>query len=1243
MNRTAVVILSILLSFSALIGQVSVRSGKLLVKIKGGHDVNALGLHNPHRLYHTKTGNHPLDRWYLVDANTLGPEREALLNDPSIEAVTADQIDSTFGNVPNDFYYTSQWALPKILLPQAWDSTQGDTTNTLIGLVDTGVDTTHPDLVPNLWVNPTETRNNGIDDDGNGYVDDIHGWNFVEGNNRVWDNNGHGTGCFGEMAAVGNNSIGIAGVMWHGKVVVCRGLDSTGVGYFSNLANAIIYCVDRGCTVVSNSWGGGGSTRDPLWNDVQAYAASHNTLLVFAAGNNNSEAMDFAPGDIDGNMCIAASDSLDQRAVFSNFSEKVDVAAPGVNILLTAPVSPNNFICVTSGRCGPYDHLSGTSMATPMVAGLAALVHSKYPTRTAEELKQIIRVSADDLGTPGKDIYYGYGRINAYNALRIAQQGVLTPAFSNLRSGDTLAGTVTLVGSVRGSSTFVSWRMDYGSSGAWVTFANGTTTNISASINTGTMPQGMTNIRLVVVDNFGREYVIQRYLILVRNIELALTVPPAVTYRGAVPITGFVHILTSGTGVNKYYLEYGRTTNPSSFTPFDSGSVPVDGTLGTWHTDTLTNFFTYTLRLRTNTGTITTQFIRIDSQLVAGYPLKLSVIGNSGIDSWFPVSFQPIITDLNGTGADDIVSVAKGSIWVNQTLIRKDSLIRGVNVADLDRDGKKEIIFSFRDDYLDFRAHLHVMRSDGTTYPGWVDRDIIPGNMAIADVDSNGLPEIIYVDGNTHKLCALSVNAIMAPGFPTGTNVANGNTGQVSAGNGAILMGGTQLPYVSGYLRDTVTCWNYNGTQRWKIAVPNLPSGHVPWVSTPSLIDASGDSIPEAWTVANDDGGGQDAILYQLSLADGSILNQYTIPNFAGSVNVAEPTGAGRAVFIPHKDSIRVIDTSGVTDLKAPQPSKINGGNIWAPSSVDIVDRSQRTLIWYRTGGVIAGISLTGDSLFEKVLAITNSLDDPFWFQIYPVSVGKTKYGFISQAHATIGFANGVPSTNNFPFYYLYLWSLPDTATQSWGQYRHDAGLTANLSAPAPPPLPSPLKAALLSPANGTINSPTSVVLSWNDDTYALTYELDYGTDSTFAVTTAVPGLLSTSYPISALANSTTYYWRVRGVNSTAPGTWSDTWAFTTIAVPVNPPPTVTITYPADGQTVRKNTQVTILATTTDDVAVTQTQFFAAGKLLCSYPYGGALKCVWIVPKQGNRTYSIVVSASDGTQTKSATISVKAR
>ncbi|MCD6288930.1 MAG: S8 family serine peptidase [Anaerolineae bacterium] len=323
-----------------------------------------------------------------------------LRSDPRVDWVEPNyllHLDFT----PNDpLYATHQTSyLNPLQVEKAWDVTTGRQ-DVVVAVLDTGVNIHHPDLQAGIWTNPGEIPDNGVDDDGNGFVDDVHGWDFADDDNDPSDDHGHGTHVSGIIAARINNALGIAG-MAGGVTIMPVDVFHGGIGTYADLIQAIVYATDNGANVVNMSLGALSYSRGE--EAAVEYAWERNVLLVAAAGNNGSDALHY-PAAHAHVIGVAATDGADQRVGFSNYGPFVSVSAPGLSVISTY-------------RDGGYRYMSGTSMATPHVSGLAALILSRNPTLSNAQVRSIIESTADDLGTPGWDPYFGYGRINAARAL----------------------------------------------------------------------------------------------------------------------------------------------------------------------------------------------------------------------------------------------------------------------------------------------------------------------------------------------------------------------------------------------------------------------------------------------------------------------------------------------------------------------------------------------------------------------------------------------------------------------------------------------------------------------------------------------------------------------------------------------------------------------------------------------------------------------------------------------------------
>jgi thermitase len=349
-------------------------------------------------------------------AEPLGRLMARLKQDSSVESVALDYVvQAVF--VPNDPYYSTpyptsyygniaQWAPQFIGADQAWDSTLGDP-SIIIAIVDTGIDANHPDLAGKI----------------------VLAKNFVKGE-RVSDSFGHGTHVAGIAAAQINNGTGIDGICGRCSLMSVKVLGADGSGSISNVASGITYATDYGARVINLSLGS--SSRSTIMRDALDYALNNNVLPVVAMGNSNTDNV----GDLSywySALSVGAVDQQGAKASFSNFGLQTDVTAPGVAVLSTMPTYPVT-LTTQYGYKMNYDALSGTSMATPVVAGLAGLILSKNPALTATQVKGMIESSAGDAAS--FNLTSGFGPVHAPAAIALALQGDNTaPILSSLLPG----------------------------------------------------------------------------------------------------------------------------------------------------------------------------------------------------------------------------------------------------------------------------------------------------------------------------------------------------------------------------------------------------------------------------------------------------------------------------------------------------------------------------------------------------------------------------------------------------------------------------------------------------------------------------------------------------------------------------------------------------------------------------------------------------------------------------------------
>ena len=355
-----------------------------------------------------------------------------LENDEQLAYVTSNDKRAA-SQIPDDEKAEELWGLQAIQAPQAWERTTGSRQGPVIAVLDTGIDANHPDLAPNLWVNKGEIPGNGLDDDGNGVIDDIHGYNATDGSGTPIDDIGHGTHCAGTIGAVGNNGQGVVGVNWQAQLMPVK-MMVNGEGTVADTVRAVLYATENGADITSNSYGGPYSQPE-----YDAFSASP-LLHICAAGNegNDNDVSRFYPDNrpvgypatfaLPNVISVAAANSRERLARFSNYGDQtVDLAAPGVKILSTVPG-------------GGYETKSGTSMATPHVAGVAGLIATLYPEATPDQIKTRILANVDQLPSLKGKVLTG-GRLNAARAL---EDDTVAPASPTQTKGSATWNSVVL-------------------------------------------------------------------------------------------------------------------------------------------------------------------------------------------------------------------------------------------------------------------------------------------------------------------------------------------------------------------------------------------------------------------------------------------------------------------------------------------------------------------------------------------------------------------------------------------------------------------------------------------------------------------------------------------------------------------------------------------------------------------------------------------------------------------------------
>ena len=492
--------------------------------------------------------------------------------DNSIEYI---QLANTYqiDYVPNDSLINEQWALQKIQAYDAWDITQGNDT-ILIGVIDTGIDYLHPDLTNKLFINNGETgtdnlardkSTNGIDDDGNGFIDDYRGWDFTDrvgfpfdtttGDYLNWDNDpmdennfSHGTAVAGIIGAQANNTHGIAGVAPNVKILNIRAFDPGGFGDEDDAAAGILYAIQMGVKVINMSFGD--DSFSYVLRDVIRYAYSRNVVLVGSAGNTNSDLPHYPSGYAEV-ISVGNSTEEDYVAGTSNYGSTLDLVAPGTLIATTV-------------RNGSYStSFSGTSAAAPFVSATAGLILS-LKNFNNEEIRQIIKTTADDIDRTGWDIRSGSGRLNLFKALSVLAPAIVrfdSPTMDYATTANSLEISATVL-----SPYFVSYNLEVGEGynpTSWTTLINNGKNQFTEesiyNLDINSYEESVYTLRLIVFQNNGNNPEERVNFYVIRKAPELIEVGKGPFYYGDKPTIGAEFYTEQKCIIRLYYRRVGET------------------------------------------------------------------------------------------------------------------------------------------------------------------------------------------------------------------------------------------------------------------------------------------------------------------------------------------------------------------------------------------------------------------------------------------------------------------------------------------------------------------------------------------------------------------------------------------------------------------------------------------------------------------------------------------------------------
>lgn len=754
--------------------------------------------------------------------------------------------------VPNDPLYNQQWAHQNIQSEAAWDIASGQ--NTVIAIVDTGIDYNHEDLMANMWFNGAEIVGNGIDDDGNGYVDDYYGYDFQNNDGDPRDDNGHGTHCAGIVAAVANNAKGIAGVSHRARIMTLKFLNQFGTGLTTGAASSIIYAADNGADIISNSWGGSGYSQ--VLEDAVNYAYSQGCLLTAAAGNDGSS-VTYYPAGFQNMLSVAAVDNSNNKASFSNFGSWVDVAAPGVNILSTLP--QYEVYLNQKGYSQNYDSLSGTSMACPYTAGEAALVLSDNPEYSPEQVERILKVATGSPLQSGE--YIGTGLINLLDALTVS-----APPNAVAEIADPLYDLVVgnEVVSIKGSATGVSYIVEYSSEGPysanWVQIGTGgyVENGELAQFNTEPVGSGYYHIRLSVTDSNNFLIIDQTKIYVDKDL-----------------LSGWPQELKNSQGLNDiiYSSPIAADFDGDREIEILGAGYSSFGEMTLWNlVGSILPGWPKTLGGRAYATPVAEDLDgdgNLEIILFRGYmPVFLYIWHHDGTDFLASPKFfdmapdkvgSPSVGDINGDGELEIVVSMHNTNSTKVTIFALDLLgnvlpgwpyeVQGqdkmylhdgtVALADFDQDGDEEIVASSYQKSSPEKIYIHVLDEAANLLPGWPQERNVGGvsRPSVADIDDDGDLEIFFGTG-TGGVYGLDHQGNNLSGWP------RGNVSVYSGITLADLDGNSDLEIICQAWDSDVFVYHHNGSlaSGWPKNIGNIAIAGPGFYSSPIVVDINGDN-----------------------------------------------------------------------------------------------------------------------------------------------------------------------------------------------------------------------------------------------------------------------------------------------------------------------------------------------------------------------------------------------------------------
>lgn len=721
----------------------------------------------------------------------------ALSRDPHVEYAHPN-FEVALNYVPNDPLLATSgswgqaeedlWGLSRIEARAAWDIARGD--GVVVAVVDSGLDLSHPDISENVWTNPGEIPGNGIDDDENGFVDDVNGWDMASDDADPTDYYGHGTHVAGTIAAQDDNATGVVGVAPDALVMPVKGFGDDGSGSVFDLAAGLLYAAENGADVINNSWGcAGGCGPFPVVDDAITVAHDAGSVVVFAAGNDQNDVKNYAYLTQYEPISVAAFNPLDEPASFTNFG-MLDLAAPGAGTPgASGVIEPERgILSLLAQNCagpacppelqvaGDYLRQAGTSMAAPHVSGVAALVRSQHPQYSVEQVRQVLRRAARDVGAAGFDLASGYGFLDALAAL--SEPTPLEAVIKTSGLQQNIEG-LPLVGIAAGAD-FASYVLEYGQGtnpSSWTSIQSSASAVSEGTLGTWNVEDvgdGEYSVRLVATTSDGRTYEDRSYVVLDR---VRINEPTAKTFLregpldivGTVPSGDLEHFEVRIVRAND---SGGEVIEDADVTLTGGGEVGVENdVIAVWDPTGLDpDHYRIELDVTFESGAMTSDVTQVvfDPAVKEGWPFALAFA-----DGYIPLPEHAVLADVDGDGAEENV-VAYGR-HVNvyradgsqvpgfpRSVGEAEYLLDSPVVGDVDGDGSVDIAVST------IFGLVHLWHADGTPHAGFPQQRPGRVDITLADVDDDGGLDMALAD-SVSGLDVVDAAGVSLPGFPVAT------------------------------------------------------------------------------------------------------------------------------------------------------------------------------------------------------------------------------------------------------------------------------------------------------------------------------------------------------------------------------------------------------------------------------------------------------------------------------------------